>query len=53
VLLFCIEVVRLAEPLAKLIIDLINTCEIDHVDYPISSSRQRTGDPWIAQFVGR
>ena len=46
-----VEVVGLGQPLAKLIIDLVRAGQVDHVDYPISSSRQDTGDPSIAQLV--
>ncbi len=47
-----VEVVGLRHPLAKLIIDLINVGQLDHVNDPIGSSRQGTGNPMISHLVG-
>src|SRR5215211_484342 len=46
-----VEAVGLRQPLPKLLINLIGARQIDQVDDPIGSSRQRTGDPWSVEFV--
>jgi hypothetical protein len=46
-----VEIVGLAQPLSKLIIDLIDAGQFDHVDDPIRGHRQHACDASISQFV--